>query len=138
MGARMYGGTESMFADDLNMFQQFDGSVSNEAILRSLQQTQHSVHKWGDRFLVSFDAGKEHAIIIHPIDGQGETFKFVENYIDVHLNMDDAISRIVAKCKPKITAMLRTRGKYSQRDMLNQYKTHIWGHSEFQNGCILH
>jgi len=34
--------------------------------------------------------------------------------------------------------MLRLRGKYSLADMLMQYKTHIWGHSEFQNGCIMH
>jgi len=138
--ARMYGGKESMFADDLNVFQQFQRSVSNADIKSNLADTQREVHKWGDRFRVTFDASKEHFIIIHPVDGEGDTVKLLGNLdIDTKLDMDDAISSIVSKTRPEVTTMVRTRTHYaSAQAMTNQYKTHVWGYAEYQNGCIAH
>ena len=53
--------------------------------------------------------------------------------------MDDAISSIVSKTRPKVTAMEITRTHYaSAQAMTNQYKTHVWGYAEYQNGCIAH
>ena len=34
--------------------------------------------------------------------------------------------------------MLRTRGHYDCEAMLHQFKSHIWGHTEYANGCISH
>ena len=52
--------------------------------------------------------------------------------------MDDAIDHIVTTARPKIKALLRSRVTYDIKDMLCQFKTHIWGITEFANGAILH
>ena len=52
--------------------------------------------------------------------------------------MDEAIDHIISVARPKVNALLRTRGLYSQSQMFVQYKTHIWGFTEYQNGAILH
>ena len=49
------GGQEAMFADDLNVFEQFDVAISNEEIKTELTLTQQNVHRWGRRNRVSFD-----------------------------------------------------------------------------------
>jgi len=103
-----------------------------------MTETQREVHQWGRVNRVIFDASKEKQAIVHPRDGEGESFKLLGNIIDPKLTMDQAVQHILSKDRPKITAMLRTRGKYSHADMFMQYKTHIWGHAEYQNGCIAH
>ena len=42
--------------------------------------------------------------------------------------MQPAIDAIIAHVRPKINALLRTRGFYDHANMFAQYKTHIWGH----------
>ena len=65
--ARAYGGSESLFADDLSIFQEFDRGDDDNIILRKLERTRKSVHAWGHRNRVAFDASKEHMTILHPI-----------------------------------------------------------------------
>ena len=127
-----------IFADDLDIFGQFDIIINNEEIKRELAFTQQNIHRWGRRNRVSFDEKKEHVAIIHPIQGEGETFRFRGCMIDVKLQMDDVIDHIVTTARPKIKALLRSRGTYDIKDMLCQFKTHIWGITEFANGAILH
>ena len=127
-----------MFADDLNVFKQFDLDTTNSDIVDDMSLCKTSVHKWGVRNRVAFDAGKEHIIIIHPQDGQGDNFKLLGCLIDVALTMNAEIDYLVSRAKPKIHALLRTRGIYSVKDMILQYKTHIWGITEHPNGCIVH
>ena len=103
-----------------------------------MQLTQTSVHKWGRINRLVFDATKEQFLIIHPLYGEGATCKLLGNVTDCKLVMSDAIDSILSRSRPKITVMLRTRGKYDVSDMIIQYKIHIWGHSEYQNGCIMH
>ena len=52
--------------------------------------------------------------------------------------MDHAIDSLVARARPKVQALLRTRAMYPVADMLMQYKTHIWSILEYQNGTIMH
>ena len=52
--------------------------------------------------------------------------------------MQAAIDAIVAHVRPKIKALLRTRGFYDHANMFAQYKTHIWGYTEYHNGAIFH
>ena len=52
--------------------------------------------------------------------------------------MKNAVEQILNRIRPKIKALLRTRSFYSVRDMLTQFKTHIWGLVEYQNGAICH
>ena len=44
----------------------------------------------------------------------------------------------MAKIKPKIIAILRTRGYYSVPQLILQFKTHIWGLMEFNMGGFFH
>ena len=59
-------------------------------------------------------------------------------HFDVKLTMNVAIDKIISKIRPKIQAMTRTIGVYSPGDMLQQFKTHIWGYTEYTNGAIMH
>ena len=40
--------------------------------------------------------------------------------------------------RPKINAMLRVSHLYSTQDMLQQFKTHVWGYFEYAHGSIFH
>ena len=84
------------------------------------------------------DSTKEHVAILHPSVGVGEDFKYIGCQIDCYLRMNAAVDHIVSWARPKIKALLRTRGTYDQKTMLQQYKTHIWGGTEYANGAILH
>ena len=52
--------------------------------------------------------------------------------------MDVEINRIVKKCKPKIKAILRTRGFYGVPDLIRQFKSHIWPILEGTCGAFFH
>ena len=129
--ASLEGGTEAIFADDLNVFQLFDRHATCDAVKDKLNKTREHVHRWGHRNRVIFDASKEHLIIIHPDHGEGSTFKLLGCMIDTSLLMHEAVDAIIAKMRPKIKAILRLRAHYSLADMLMQYKTHIWGYTEY-------
>ena len=84
------------------------------------------VHKWGQTNRVAFDADKEHIVIIHPILGAGEPFKLLGCLMDCKLQMHQAIDKILSQARPKATAILRMRAHYDVKELLNQFKTHIW------------
>jgi len=52
--------------------------------------------------------------------------------------MHSCIEQILSKIRPKITAILRTRGFYSVPELVNQFKTHVWSHMEMHSGGIFH
>ena len=87
---------------------------------------------------MTFDPSKEHLIIIHPSSGDGDTFRLLGCMTDCKLTMTPALDNIMAQIKPKITAILRTRAHYSNKDLIGQFKTHIWGLIEAHNGGIFH
>ena len=138
VSATAQGDNEAMFADDLNVFREFDRLCPLQRVEQHLQQTRESVHKWGKRNRVIFDAGKEHIVVIHPDHGYGEPFKLLGCLIDVKLTMSCAVDAILSVARPKVTSLLRLRGHYSLSDLIIQYKTHIWSYIEYQNGCIYH
>ena len=135
--ARSGGGTEAVFADDLNVFRKFDLAVSNDVIIEEMKSTRSEVHKWGERNRVTFDPSKEHIVIIHPVHGQGEVFRLLGTLIDVRLLMWQAVDEVLKRARPKVKALLRTRGIYSLADMLNQYKAHIWSYVEYHTGVLI-
>ena len=57
--AQSSGGQEAMFADDLNMFQEFDRRLPLDDVMSKLTQCRTNVHKWGRMNRVSFDAEKD-------------------------------------------------------------------------------
>ena len=136
--AEWQGGESKIFADDLSVFKKFPLTISNEAVKADMDKTRNDVHRWGRLNRVTFDASKEHIIIIHPVSGEGETIKQLGCLIDMKLTMVPAIDHIVNIARPKIKAMLRTRGAYNIYEMIQQYKTHIWSLTEYHSGAIYH
>ena len=136
--AASLGGEPSVFADDLNVFQKFNKDVENQDISQRMHICRTRVHKWGRQNRVAFDPSKEHVVIIHPIYGSGDPFKLLGCQVDCKLLMQDAIDGILAKIRPKVTAILRMRSHYSTSELISQFKTHVWGIMETQNGGIFH
>ena len=136
--ARSTGGKEAMFADDLNMFQEFERLTPLPEIMSKLSECRRRVHKWGEANRVNFDAGKEHLIVLHPSESHGESFKLLGCLIDLDLRMHSAIDQLLSKIRPKSTAILRTRAYYSTPDLINPYKTHVWGLVECHCGAYFH
>ena len=123
--ATLHGGQEEIFADDLNWFNDFALDMPNESVIEEVSKTRSEVHRWGKRYRVTFDPQKEHIVIVHPVRGEGEVFKLLGVLIDVKWNMEAAVDHCLARVRPKVNALLRTRGVYDLTNMLAQFKTHI-------------
>ena len=74
---------------------------------------------------------------INPVFGEGTAFKLPGSLLDVKLLMDADVNLLVARIRFKIKALLRTRSCYDMNDMLGQFKTHIWGLIEYQDGAMI-
>ena len=106
--------------------------------MTELSDCRTRVHKWGGVNRVSFDETKEHLVVIHPSQSHGEPFKLLGLMIDLDLRMHTAIEQLLSKIRAKSTAILRTRVYYSTPELVNQYKTHIWGLVEVHCGGYFH
>jgi hypothetical protein len=51
--------TEVVYADDLNAYREFPGTVPNSKITASTKSCQRELHNWGVANQVEFDPGKE-------------------------------------------------------------------------------
>ena len=92
--------------------------------------------KWGHKHRVTFDPAKEYFCILHRTHCDGEAFRLLGTMIDPKLIMEDEIRRIHRKCRPKIKAILATRGVYSTSDLVVQFKTNILCLLEYSNAAI--
>jgi hypothetical protein len=135
---RQAGADESIFADDLNAFKPFASTLSNESVMEDMVSCQTAVHQWGESNRVLFDSSKEHFAVIHHVQGEGDTFKLLGVSLDVKLVMADAVSQIIKRASPKLTALLRTIPYYSRIELFNSYKAHILCLLEGSNGAIYH
>ena len=52
--------------------------------------------------------------------------------------MEDDIQHLVNTLRPKFRAILRTRGIYTTRELLNQFKPHVWSKVEYHTAAIYH
>ena len=138
VAATAHGGEETLFADDLTVHSYFPTTTQNSAIFAALEETQHEVHRWGQQNRVIFDASKEFHNVLHPSQGEGEIFRMLGMQVDPKLSMISQVDHILSKVRPRITAILRTRGKYCTEQLVLQYKTHILGLMEYSDGCIYH
>ena len=57
---------------------------------------------------------------------------------DPDLRMHSAIDQLLSRIRPKVTAILRTRAYYSVPQLIDQFKTHIWGLIECNSGGYFH
>ena len=76
--------------------------------------------------------------MLHPLHGEGEIFKFVGCLFDVQLLMTQAVEKILSQIRPKMQAILRTQAHYPVKDLVGQFKTHVWGLMEYHHGAIFH
>ena len=136
--ASSLGGTPSLFADDLAVFQKFAKTDNNEHSHRHKHLCRTRVHKWDRINRVAFDPSKEHVVVIHPTLGEGDPFKLLGLLVDYKLIMDAGIEKILSQARPKIRAILRTKHHYNVAELITQFKTHIWGIMEIYNGGIFH
>ena len=111
--ATQHGGQEELFADDLNIFHEFDKNVPDATVQLHVNQTRSAVHQWGKRNRVTFDPAKEHTVVIHPILGVGADFRLLGCLVDPQLLMLPTINATLAKARPKVTSLLRMRGFFS-------------------------
>ena len=63
--ARGHEGEETMFADDLSIFEHYPLDVPNYVVVGDITKTLDEVHKWGRRNRVEFDRSKERIVISH-------------------------------------------------------------------------
>jgi hypothetical protein len=130
--------TEAKFADDLNVFRAFDYGDDNGEILRELGVCQQSIHDWGRANRVTFDASKEHTVVLSKTEPFGDTFRFLGPLIDCKLTMAEEVDRIRGKACPKVKAILRTRMFYNIASLISQFKAHALPHIEGSIGAIFH
>ena len=88
------GGEPSIFADDLSVFQKFDRKEKNSDCLNTMEKCRKKVHSWGRANRVIFDPLKEHAIILHSVQGEGDPFKLLGFLVDCKLIMLNAVEKI--------------------------------------------
>ena len=129
---------ETKFADDLSCSKAFEGSTPNEHIYNDLHACQNSVHAWGRLNQVIFEHSKEEFAILHSHEGEGEDFKALGTWMDTTLRMETNVRRMLAKARPKVTALLRSRKYYSRHAMVNQYKAHVLCLMEVNLGGFYH
>ena len=93
---------EVVFADDLNVFQKFDRGVENSKSQDAMACCRSKAHQWGKVNRVTFDAGKEHIIVIHPVQGEGDPFKLLGCLVDCKLVMQQAVEKMMSQIRPKV------------------------------------
>ena len=96
------------------------------------------MHKWGDNNQVIFDALKEFFVIFHTTEGEGEDFRLLGTWMDTTLRMESNVRKLIARARPKISALLRTKRFYSEAELVKQYKTHVLCLLEINPGGYYH
>ena len=129
---------ETKFADDPSSSKAFEKDTPNEDIHEDLKNCQASVHKWGRDNRVIFDVNKEAFVVIHGLDGEGDDFKCLGTWMDTNLRMSTNIQKMLARARPKVTALLRSRRYYDVKAMINQYKAHVLCLLEVNPGGFYH
>ena len=90
-----------------------------------LQKCREKIHKWGAANRMISEFFKKLLIVLHPPRGHGAPFRFLGCMMDTDLRMHSCIDQFLSKIRPKIKAILRTRGFYSTPDLIIQFKAHI-------------
>ena len=100
--------------------------------MRSLDNCQLELHKWGVANQVCFDAAKESQHAISVSEPSGDNFKLLGVPLDPELSMVDAVSEIVSAAGWKLRTLLRTRRFYTDSDIVVLYKFHLLIYLEYR------
>ena len=82
---RNSGYKEVTFADDLNSYRGYDGTVRNSVIMKNSKKCQTEVHKWGAAKRITFEPSKESMSIVSNHDPEGPDFKLMGIWYDTVL-----------------------------------------------------
>ena len=129
---------DQKFADDLSVCKEFPVEIENTVVFKELRECQSSAHAWGVRNQVVFDQSKEEFCVIHPVDGHGRPFRLLGPIIDAKLLMHECVDNIYKRAKPKARRLLRAQRFFTQRELIKQFKAHIWGLIESVTAALYH
>jgi len=132
------GFTSIYYADDLNSFKSFPGTVSDEQIHRQLDEAQVELHAWGRADQVSFDPGKESFHILSRSRPAGEDFTILGITLDCKLVMQSAIDQCVTACGWKLESICRSKRFFCDAELILFYKAHLLSYIEYRTPAIYH
>ena len=69
---------------------------------------------------------QEKFVILHKRHGQGDDFRLLGSWVDVCFSMGLNISKIIARARPKVIALLRTKLFYTTSGMITQCKALVF------------
>ena len=102
----------------------FDKQIPNEESQRTMGECRARVHKWEKINRVIFDADKEHSVVIHPLQGEGDPFKLLGCLVDCKIIMQQIVDKMLSQIRPKVKAILRTKPYYDQKNLVSQFERH--------------
>ena len=132
------GFTVVVYADDYNAFKDYPRSVGNPLVFSELKEYQCELHKWGRGNGVTFDAGKEHCMILSLHDPEGEIMRLLGVDIDNRLTMSAATTKCVHEASWRLRALLRTHRYHTDAELLMLFKAHVLSYLEYTTPAIFH
>ena len=126
-----------VFADDLKVDGSCPTAVSSDILKASLKDAQHRAHIWGARNRVCFDPNKEAIRIIHPVQGDTETFVLLGVLFDCQLSMVPCLDGLLSQLRAKVFALVKIQHIYDIPSLLNMFKVHIWSKMKYYSGALL-
>ena len=129
---------DTKFADDLSASKEFPVTTPNADILAELRSCQASTHAWGQVNRVAFDQTKEEFAILDAQLGYGRSFRLLGPIIDTKLLMHDCVDAVYKKAKPKVRRLLRAKRFFTRKELVMQFKSHIWGTVEAVTPALYH
>jgi hypothetical protein len=129
---------ETVFADDLNCFRVFDGSIGDDYIFSLVRKCQSSLHEWGAANQVLFEPTKESMHILDRVRPAGDHFKILSVVFDTKLTMHEAVYTFCTEAGWRLKTLLRTQRFYSTSSLVKMFKCHILSFIEGATPAIYH
>ena len=127
-----------MFADDFNAFRPFPLNAPNKVVIRTAEECQQELHKWGRANQVQFDPGKESLHVISHHCPAGSNFKILGLSFDCRLTMQDAISGLTSEMRWRVRSVLRTQRYHTTASTIQLYKSKVLSYCECRTAAIYH
>ena len=129
---------EVAFADDLNAYREYEGSVNNKLLKIHAMKCQEEVHSWGKSRRVTFEPSKESISVISKFEPEGPDFKVMGLWFDTGLSMKRAISDLCTALRWKLTSLFRANRFFDTPSMVIQFKARILSYVEHRTSAIYH
>ena len=129
---------ETVFADDLNCFRVFNGSIGDDFIFKQIQSCQSRLHEWGAANQVVFEPSKESKHILDRSTPAGDHFKLLSVVFDGKLTMHETIYQFSTETSWRLQTLFRTSRFYSTTSLVRMFKCHILSFMEGATPAIYH